>query len=59
MNLYLVPTSPIWAIGATCDNYQNISQEIIDLLDSPSYSVLTEESIVKLVEHPTYPSERR
>jgi len=30
------------------DNYQNISQEIIDLLDSPSYSVLTEESIVKL-----------
>ena len=41
------------------DNYQNISQEIIDLLDSPSYSVLTEESIVELVEHPTYPSERR
>lgn len=41
------------------DNYQNISQEIIDLLDSPSNSVLTEESIVKLVEHPTYPFERR
>ena len=32
------------------DNYQNISQEIIDLLDSPSNYVLTEESIVKLVE---------
>lgn len=41
------------------DNYQNISQEIIDLLDSPSNYVLTEESIVKLVEHPTYPFERR